>query len=289
RNEMIMGHKPFMVIADYLTRNGIAVLRYDDRGIAKSKGVFGTCTTFDFADDAEAGLSWLRKQPLIDKNHIGIAGHSEGGMIAPIVASRNKNVNFIIMIAGPGLSGEEILMAQSELISQKSGIKPEETENALKLNKEIYAVVKNEKDNTKALSAARKLCEDAVNNDKSLTAAQKETQLKSIEATLAPIVSPWFRTFLQLDPKQYLTKTKCPVLALNGTKDLQVPCQPDLDAIDKYLKLAGNKHYTIMKIEGVNHLFQHAVTGLPTEYGTIEETFAPEALKAMCDFILKLK
>jgi dienelactone hydrolase len=289
RNEALMGHKPFLVIADYLTRKGIAVLRYDDRGTAKSKGVFATSTTYDFADDAEAGLAWLRKQPLIDVNHVGIAGHSEGGLIAPIVAARNKNVNFIILLAGPGLNGEEILMAQSEMINQKSGVSPEFLKETSRINKEIYTALNKEKDNTKAMAAARKIMEDAVNKNTSASEEEKSVQRKSIDGKLAPIVSPWFRTFLQLDPKQYLTKTKCPVLALNGTKDVQVPCKADLEAIEKYLKIAGNKQYTIKEIEGVNHLFQHADTGLPTEYGTIEETFAPEALQAMSDFILTLK
>lgn len=289
RDEALMGHKPFLVIADYLTRKGIAVLRYDDRGTAKSKGNFATSTTYDFADDAEAGLTWLKKHPLIDEKHVGIAGHSEGGLIAPIVASRNKNVNFIILLAGPGINGEDIIMAQSEIISQKSGVKPEEIKKSLIINKEIFDVVKKEKDNAKVSAAARKIMEEAINNENSLTETEKTTQLKSIDAKIAPLVSPWFRTFIELDPKPYLLKTKCPVLALNGTKDVQVPYKADLDAIDKYLKSAGNKNYTIMKIEGVNHLFQHADTGLPTEYGTIEETFAPEALKAMSDFILKLK
>ena len=289
RDEALMGHKPFLVIADYLTRKGIAVLRFDDRGTAKSKGNFATGTTFDFADDAEAGLNWLKKQPLIDQKHTGIAGHSEGGLIAPIVASRNKDVNFIILIAGPGLTGEEILMAQSALISEKSGFKPEEINKSQILNKNIYQSIIKEKDDTKALIAAKKYMEDAINNENSFSEADKATQLKAIDARITPLVSPWFRTFLQIDPKEYLLKTKCPVLALNGTKDVQVPYKEDLEAIDKYLKLAGNKNYTIMKIDGVNHLFQHADTGLPTEYGTIEETFAPEALKAMSDFILKLK
>jgi pimeloyl-ACP methyl ester carboxylesterase len=289
RDEALMGHKPFLVIADYLTRNGIAVLRYDDRGTAKSKGIFATGTSFDFADDAEAGLMWLRKQPLIDVNHVGIAGHSEGGLIAPIVASRNKNVDFIILIAGPGLTGKEILLAQSELISEKSGLKQEEIIKSHKLNNEIYDAIINEKDNTKALAAAKKFMVDAIKNETSLTEAEKTAQISTIDPKLAPLVTPWFRTFMIIDPKDYLTKTQCPVLALNGTKDVQVPYKADLEAIDKYLKIAGNKHYTIMKIEGVNHLFQHADTGLPTEYANIEETFAPEALKAMSDFILKLK
>ena len=289
RDEALMGHKPFLVIADYLSRNGIAVLRYDDRGVAKSKGTFATGTTFDFADDAEAGLTWLKKQPLIDVKHVGLAGHSEGGLIAPIVASRNNNVNFIILIAGPGINGKDILIAQSALISEKSGINPEDIEKTSKLNKAIYEAIMNEKDNTKALANAKKIMTDAINNENSLSETEKAAQINTIEAKITPLLSLWFRTFMELDPKQYLLKTKCPVLALNGTKDLQVPYQVDLEAIDKYLKQAGNKNYTIMKIEGVNHLFQHADTGLPTEYGTIEETFAPEALKAMSDFILKLK
>ena len=289
RDEALMGHKPFLVIADYLTRNGIAVLRYDDRGIAKSKGTFSTGTTFDFADDAEAGLTWLKTQPLIDTKHVGIAGHSEGGLIAPIVASRNNNVNFIILIAGPGISGLEILLAQSALISEKSGLAPDVVEKSSKVNKAIYDVILREKDNTRAAEEIKKIMADAVNSDPSVSETVKTEQIKSLDAKITPILTPWFRTFLEIDPKQYLLKTKCPVLALNGTKDVQVPYQADLEAIDKYLKQAGNKNYTIMKIEGVNHLFQHADTGLPTEYGTIEETFAPEAFKAMGDFILKLK
>ena len=289
RDEALMGHKPFLVIADYLTRHGIAVLRYDDRGTAKSKGVFATSTTYDFADDAEAGLTWLKKQPLIDQKHVGIAGHSEGGLIAPIVASRNKMVNFIILIAGPGINGEDIIMSQSEIISQKSGVNADEIKKSLTLNKEFFDIVKKEPDDAKAKEACRKLLEDALNNEKSLSDTEKNAQIKAMDSKIDPIVSPWFRTFLVLEPKDYLTKTKCPVLALNGTKDVQVPYKEDLEAIDKYLKIAGNKHYTIMKIESVNHLFQHADTGLPTEYGNIEETFAPEALKAMSDFILKLK
>lgn len=289
RNEALMGHKPFLVIADYLTRKGIAVLRYDDRGIGKSKGSFTTATTFDFADDAESGLLWLKKQPLIDKKHVGIAGHSEGGLIAPIVASRNKDVNFIILLAGPGINGEEIILAQSELISQISGLKPDVIKESIDLNKKIFDVIKKEDDNTKALAKSHKILEDAINNNNSLTDIEKTDQAKTIDVKIAPLVTPWFRTFIQLDPRPYLLKTKCPVLALNGTKDLQVPCDVDLESIDKYLKLAGNKNYTIIKIEGVNHLFQHADKGLPSEYSSIEETFAPEALQAMSNFILKLK
>jgi pimeloyl-ACP methyl ester carboxylesterase len=287
RDEALMGHKPFLVISDYLTRQGIAVLRYDDRGIGKSKGIFSTSTTFDFADDAEAGFMFLKQHPFINKSRIGIAGHSEGGLIAPIVASRNKDVHFIILIAGPGVSGEEIIIAQSELIGLKSGVSPDILKDNNLLSRKLYAVVNKDPDNNKALPELKKIFEEAIDNSTFLDDKTKELQKKQISSSLLQITSPWFRTFIQLDPKPYLLKTKCQVLAMNGTKDLQVPCDLDLNAIEKYLKLAGNKHYKILKIDGVNHLFQHCEKGLPSEYSAIEETFAPEALKAMSEFILQ--
>ncbi len=289
RDESLMGHKPFLVISDYLTRQGIAVLRYDDRGIGKSKGVFGSATTFDFTDDAEAGMMWLKQQPLIDKNKIGIAGHSEGGLIASIVASRNKNVNFIILIAGPGISGDEIILAQSELIGLKNGVNPDLIKEGQMINKQLFTALKKESDNNKIQTELRKIIEEGINNSKFADNKEKEAERKNINSSISQIISPWFRTFIQLNPKPYLLKTKCRVLAMNGTKDLQVPCDLNLNAIEKYLKLAGNKHYKILKIEGVNHLFQHCEKGVPSEYSAIEETFAPEALKAMSTFILQLK
>ena len=289
RDEALMGHKPFLVIADYLTRQGIAVLRYDDRGIGKSKGSFGTATSFDFADDAEAGLMWLKQQPRIDKNRTGIAGHSEGGLIAPIVASRNKDVDFIILIAGPGVSGKEIILAQTELIGLKSGGSLDALKETNMINKKLFAVLKKEPDNNKALPEMQKILEEGIMNSKFLDDKTKEIQKKQVSASLTQVSSPWFRTFLEIDPKPYLLKTKCQVLAINGTKDLQVPCDLDINAINKYLKQAGNKHYKTLKIDGVNHLFQHCEKGLPSEYSEIEETFAPEALNAMSEFILHLK
>ncbi|NWJ49667.1 MAG: alpha/beta hydrolase [Bacteroidetes bacterium] len=289
RDETLMGHKPFLVISDFLTRHGIAVLRYDDRGIGKSKGSFSLATSFDFADDAEAGFMWLKQQPLIDKNRTGIAGHSEGGLIAPIVASRNKNVDFIILIAGTGVSGEDIILAQAQLIGLKSGGSPEALKENDLFSRKLYSAIKKEPNNDKAIPELTKIYEEGIDNSKFLDDKVKVLQKKQMNSLLLQITSPWFRTFLQLDPKPYLLKTKCQVLAMNGTKDLQVPCDLNLNAIDKYLKLAGNKHYKILKIDGVNHLFQHCEKGIPAEYSAIEETFAPEALNAMSDFILHLK
>ena len=287
RNEEIMGHKPFLVIADYLSRNGIAVLRCDDRGVGQSQGIFGKATTYDFADDAEAAFTFLGKQPHIDKNHIGLAGHSEGGIIAPIVAARNKGVNFIILLAGTGVDGEQILIAQVIKMMEVAGDKPGKVEETRKLNAQLFRIVKEEPDSATAMKSMVKAVEQAIKADTSIVASEKDSHVQQISAGLPVMITPWMRTFLILDPQQYLSKVKCAVLSLNGSKDVQVPCEMNQQAIEKALKLGGNKNYKIQKLEGLNHLFQHCKTGLPSEYASIEETFAPEALSAMKDWILR--
>jgi uncharacterized protein len=287
RDEELMGHKPFLVIADYLSRNGIAVLRYDDRGVGKSQGHFGKATTFDFADDAEAAFAFLVKQESIDKKHAGLAGHSEGGLIAPIVAARNKEVNFIILLAGTGVDGEEILKVQTAKLMEGAGDKPGKIAEALKLNAGIYSIVEHEPDSAKAMKFMTAAVEAAVKSDTSIVASQKDSYVQQITAGLPVMTLPWMRTFLVLDPKIYLRKVKCSVLSLNGSKDLQVPCEMNQQAIEKALQEGQNKDFKILKLDGLNHLFQHCRTGMPSEYATIEETFAPEALRAMKDWILK--
>jgi uncharacterized protein len=287
RDEEIMGHKPFLVIADYLSRNGIAVLRYDDRGAGKSKGNFSKATSFDFADDAESAFSFLEKQPFADKNHTGLAGHSEGGIIAPIIASRNKNVDFIVLLAGTGVDGEQILLAQSDLILEASGGKPKEIKETHKLNAEIYRIVKQEPDSSAAMKLMLQAVKEYVIADTSINESEKESQLKQSSTSLTYMTSPWMRTFLVLNPQQYLQKVKCPVLVLNGSRDLQVPCDMNQQAIEKALKVAKNRDYKIVRLDGLNHLFQHCKSGSPDEYSGIEETFAPEAMQVVKDWILR--
>jgi len=287
RDEELLGHKPFLVIADYLSRNGIAVLRYDDRGVGQSKGNFTNATTFDFADDAEAAFGFLEKHSLIDKKHTGLAGHSEGGIIAPIVASGNKSVDFIIMLAGTGLDGEQILNAQSAKIMEAEGAKPSEIEETRKLNSEIYRIVKREPDSAAAMKLMLMAVEQYIKSDTSIKESEKGERIKQSASSLSYMTSAWMRTFLVLDPQQYLVKVKCPVLDLNGSMDLQVPCDMNQQAIEKALKKGKNKDYSIIKLDGLNHLFQHCSTGSPNEYATIEETFAPEALQAIKDWILR--
>ena len=285
RDEELLGHKPFLVISDYLTKNGIAVLRYDDRGIGKSKGVFSTATTADFADDAEAAFKFLQHDKRINSGKIGIIGHSEGGLIAPIVAARNKDVAFIVMLAGPGLKGKDILLLQSALIARADSTSENEIKENNKLNKKLYDVAIKEKDDKKAADKMRKLIDDYWNTLSPETIKNIGVDKKALIQSVYQILSPWFRYFISFDPKNVLTKISCPVLALNGSKDLQVPPAENLAAIEKYLTRAGNKNFTVKEFDGLNHLFQHAGTGSPSEYISIEETFSPEVLDFVTQWI----
>lgn len=289
RNEALLGHKPFLVIADFLSRSGIVVLRYDDRGVGMSKGTFANATTLDFADDAEAAFTFLAARPEVDRRRVGIAGHSEGGLIAPIVASRNPGVGFLVLLAGPGLPGDQLLLLQSEAIARASGADEKMIAASKALNAALYAIARKESDPALIAAQGRKAFEDALASQPSLSESDKAKARKGIDKALADLASPWIRTFLSLDPGVYLRTVRIPVLALDGSRDLQVPADADLAAIDAALKSAGNANYRIMKMQGLNHLFQHAGTGLPEEYGKITETFAPEALQAIRDFVLGVR
>lgn len=286
RDEEIMGHKPFLLLADHFTRNGFAVLRYDDRGYGNSTGNFSTATTLDFAKDASAAVDFLKSEEDIEISKIGILGHSEGGMIAPLVASQRNDVAFIVMMAGPGLSGEKILLMQSELISKAYGTKEKEIAGNLKVNKKIYSILKKNPDNEKAEKEIKNVMTDYYKkntdpkNPDQGSAAQMTNQVKTM-------TSPWFRTFLALDPATYLPKVKCPVLAVIGEKDLQVPPKENLEAIEKFLIFGGNSNYVVEQIPGVNHLFQTAETGLPDEYSKIEETISPGVLDMLVNWLSK--
>ncbi len=289
RDEELLGHKPFLVIADYLTRNGIAVLRYDDRGVGKSKGVFSTATTLDFADDAEAAFEFLRNDKRIDQKKTGLIGHSEGGLIAPIVAARNKNVGFVVMLAGPGLKGEDILLLQAELIARADSTPEQEIETNTAFNKKLYNIAIKEKDDKKAASKMRDLIDEYWKTLNPETIKNIGADKQALVQSVYQLISPWFRCFLTYDPKMALTKTKCSVLAVNGSKDMQVPSQQNITAIKKYLTKAGNKTFVVKEFEGLNHLFQHAETGSPKEYIKIEETCSPEVLEFIVHWIKEIQ
>lgn len=289
RDEALLGHRPFWIIADHLVKNGIAVLRFDDRGVAKSTGSFATATSDDFATDALAGVEFLKTLKEINPKKIGLIGHSEGGLIAPICASSSKDVAFIVLLAGTGVPGTEILPLQGKLIAMAMGQPEAKAAESAALTEKLLKMIvagKPESEVSKRVEEATRQELLETPEGKAMTPEAVDAKVREVAAgQLAQVTSPWFKRFLALDPHDYLSKTTCPVLALNGTKDLQVPPEQNLPEIEKALKAGGNKDVTITRLEGLNHLFQHCTTGAPAEYSQIEETFAPEALDAMTVWI----
>lgn len=291
RDEGLLGHRPFLVIADHLTRNGIAVLRYDDRGTAKSTGDFSTATTEDFAKDALAAVAFLKTRKEIDPKRIGILGHSEGGVVAPICAAESKDVAFIVLLAGTGMTGAELLPIQSKLISLATGTAPAEAEEQAKDAAQVFGMIvagKSDAEITKRIHAAVARAFEASPEAKGLTPEKKKEKIDALAAQQTQqTLSPWFRRFMVLDPRENLKRVTCPVLAVNGSLDLQVPPKENLPRIERALKEGGNKDVTVIEFPGLNHLFQTCKTGSPTEYGEIEETVAPVALEAVTRWIRK--
>jgi pimeloyl-ACP methyl ester carboxylesterase len=285
RDETIFGHKPFLVLADYLTRRGISVLRVDDRGVGASTGIYMEATNADFASDVKAGIDFLKKQKEINPKKIGLIGHSEGGVIAPIVASNNSDVAFIVLMAGPGLTLEEILYMQGELIAKANEVSEELISKQRRIQEIMFSIIKKEKKLEIAEQKIRKAVSDELKQmkEKNLPSSSQN----SIDAQIKMVLSPWFRDFLTYDPKTALSKVKCPVLAINGEKDLQVPPKENLAAIEQALKEGGNNNYQIIELPSLNHLFQTAKTGAITEYAQIEETISQKALEVIGNWLIE--
>lgn len=280
RDETIFGHKPFSVIADYLTRNGIAVLRVDDRGVGDSEGSVSSSTSLDFASDVLAGVEFLKNREEIDPAKIGLIGHSEGGLIAPIAATQSKDIAFIVMLAGPGTVGEQILYEQGALIAKAAGLPDFSIEQQRLIQEKIFDVIKSEPDTTKAKEELRETLSQG------MYAGMNDDMKKAIDAEISNVNSTWFRFFLTYDPKPILAKVKCPVLALNGSKDLQVPVS-NLEEVIKAVNSGANMNVDTVRFANHNHLFQNCETGSTAEYAQIEETIDPEVLKTMKDWIVK--
>ncbi len=286
RNEMVAGHRPFLVLADYLTRKGIAVLRVDDRGVGGSTGNLLESTSEDIAGDVLAGVKFLKTRKEVDSKKIGLIGHSEGGIIAPIAAVQSSDVAFVVLLAGTGLTGKEILELQSDLILKSVGASEDVIALEHSSTEQIFEVLRNEEDNSVAEKKIRKLMIDVLGK---LSKEEQEALGASeaaIEVQLKMIMSRWFRFFLEYDPKPTLMKVKCPVLAINGELDLQVPPKENLLAIEQALKTGGNTNYTIKELPGHNHLFQRTKTGAISEYARIEETMSPITLETISQWIL---
>ena len=276
RNETVFGHQPFLVLSDYLTRHGIAVLRYDDRGINESTGDYSEATSADFATDANAAFAYLLSRPEIDHDAIGFVGHSEGGMIGPIAINDNARVAFMVMLAGPGTPAMQIIESQNRLIAQSQGASEEEINKSVELSMMISRAAAESTSAEDAEARIRAILTPEV-------LAEHGVDESRVESAVAQSSTPWTRYFLRYDPADFMGAVRCPVLAINGSLDRQVPADENLDGLRELLR--DHDDVTIMKLDGLNHMFQHATTGALGEYNDIEETFAPDAMKLIADWI----
>lgn len=273
RDEELMNHRPFWVIADYCARHGIAVLRYDDRGVGGSDGEVKNATSMDFSYDAEAAFDYLRNRKEIDATKVGILGHSEGGVINFMVSSRRPEVAFLVSLAGPSVNGIEVLKEQQAAILRASGMSEEMVQFNGNANAQMFDIIETSNDREEADTLLRQLVKGWGYNEE-LT-----------EQTVGQMALPWMYYFLRYDPTDAIVKTNCPALLLNGTKDLQVIASQNLPGYEKIIAEHGKTNLTLRELPDLNHLFQHCETGSPNEYFEIEETISPEVLEMIVGFV----
>lgn len=276
RDETLMNHKPFAVIADHLTRHGIAVLRFDDRGVGKSTGNYGAATSADLATDANAAYAYLAGRPEIRSDAIGMIGHSEGGMIGPIAIASNPKVAYFVSLAGPGTGLVQLMLSQRRLLVSQMGVTQAEIDRQEPVMRALFEAIAAadtpEAGRAAALAVMTPEARQAMGMPPEMDAALIVNQVSG----------PWYQYFLKYQPAEYWQQVKVPVLALNGSLDLQVPPE-NLAAIRA--ATTGNPDVTTVELQGLNHLFQTAKTGSVGEYADIEETVAPAALDLMSDWI----
>ncbi|HLK64773.1 MAG TPA: alpha/beta hydrolase [Bryobacteraceae bacterium] len=267
RDETVFGHRPFLVIADYLARHGVGTLRCDDRGTGKSTGRFLGATTADFSLDAEGAFNYLSNRPEFKK--VGIAGQSEGAVIAPMVASRRPAVAFVVMLAGVGVRGDIVGYSQAAAIQRARGVPEEAIQRNLKMQQTLIALASS----------------GATEGEMRRQVREKFATTPDSERIILLLKDPWHRWFIDYDPEPMLEKVKCPVLVLNGDLDLQVVADLNVPAIEAAFHKGGNQHVTVRRFPKLNHLFQTAITGSPDEYPQIEETIAPVVLETIVNWL----
>ena len=290
RDETLFGHKSFAVIADYLTKIGFAVLRVDDRGIGKTTGNYEQASSLDFAKDAEAGIDYIEKNQHINKEKIGLMGHSEGGMIAQIVASERKDVKFIVLAAAPGISTIDLMQQQTEAWSISEGMPAAEAKAKGFLLHTVWTEAERNNDRASAVKNIRFKIDSLFktldpgtlkklrNGDTTAVKAQLNNELDALNGN-------WLKYFIHFDPQFYLQKLNCKVLAINGSKDVQVNSAANLKGIKSALAKSKSKRYDIVELPGLNHLFQACVKCSPSEYHELEETFSPVALQTIGNWL----
>jgi pimeloyl-ACP methyl ester carboxylesterase len=291
RDEEYLGFKPFKILADYFTRQGIATLRYDSRGVGGSTGNVFLSTFPDFANDVMAAFDYLKNRSEINPHQIGLCGHSEGGFIAPLCASKSDEVAFIILISGGGQSGEKGFLAQNELIMKADGVPEDKINDILKSQKKLFDLiqkgVKDKEIESLIIDITKKSMTIKSDDENAGKGDLDDSLKKQVACQLAQFNSPWFKYFLNYDPISVLEEVKCPVLMLFGGLDLQVPVNPNKNMMEDALRRGGNNNFTSKIFPKANHGFQSAKTGSPAEYGNLEKKFVPGFLEFMSDWVLQ--
>lgn len=291
RNSEFFNHRPFLILADYFTRNGYLVLRYDDRGIGESKGYFAKVTTKDLADDTNGAIEFLNERSDVDVSKLGIMGHSEGGMIAPIVASQNPHVDYIVLIAGPGVPVRNLmeyqLNHQYELLE---GLSKEGLASGKEFNKKMIDLVIQDKPNDKIVDELRQLTSkfyyDLTKEEQKLLAPSEQRFYFQIAPSM---MNQYMKYFLAFEPHDYLIQVKVPTLAINGKKDIQVRWKDNIQGIEDAFEESGQeKMLTTKTYKNLNHLFQTSKTGEGDEYFINEETFNQKAMEDILNWLNKL-
>ena len=293
RDSELFGHKLFAVIADHLTKNGYIVLRADDRGMGQTTGKLATATTADFAQDAEHGINYLKKRTEVDNSKIGLVGHSEGGMIAEMIAAKRSDISFLILMAAPGVSNMQLLEDQNAALYEKAGLSKDKVEAYRKLYRNIVKAGVKSKDTVALYKAIAKVVADWKKKTPAdvvlaTTGISDEASERKFVQTFADaFAKPWYKYFAAYDPKSNLQKTYAKILALNGDKDLQVVASSNVEGIRKALAKGKTKSFEVKVFPGLNHLFQTCKTCTIAEYAQLEETISPLVLKTMKEWLDK--
>ncbi len=281
RDQHLFGHKTLLVIADHLARHGVATLRYDKRGVAASEGDYATATSRDFADDARAAWDYLRQRAEINPARVGLIGHSEGGMLAPMVSAEQPDVAFLVLLAAPGIPIDSLMTLQNYLLGKSMGMDETQLAQAATVNQQAYRLLRETAD-VDSLHARL----DRLLRAHALSSGMPAAQIDPLVASqVQQLASPWFRFFINYDPQPALSAVKVPVFAINGSHDQQVTAKENLVAIAAILEKAGNVHATVQSFPGLNHLLQPSETGAVSEYASIEQTIAPEVLQALSKWL----